>query len=108
LFSSALRTLKIITLAAIAVVFIVFAAGNHEAVSLSLFPLPYAIELPKFLMAIVCVSLGAIFGAIAMSLKHSRARRRFTVEHKRASALENEIKSMRTHAETSPAIDSKI
>ncbi len=107
MFSSAVRTLKIIFLTAIAVVFVAFAAGNHETISLSLFPLPYAIDLPKFLMAIVCVCVGAIAACVAMSLKHSKARRLFVAEHKRVNALENELKTVRSHAGALPAIDSK-
>lgn len=91
----------------IAVLFVAFAAGNHDTVSIGLFPLPYTIELPKFLMAIVCFGMGAFIGCIAMSLRFSSARRQFSAEHKRVAALENELKSARAHAQNLPSLTPK-
>ena len=39
---------------------VLFAIVNREFIAISLFPLPYAIELPKFLLAIICFGAGLL------------------------------------------------
>lgn len=73
---------------------LLFAIVNHEFVAISLFPLPYEIEIPKFLLALACFGVGLLVGGIVMSHKLGRALRLFKKSHERAMALENELKSL--------------
>ncbi len=75
---------------------VLFAIVNREFIAISLFPLPYAIELPKFLLAIICFGAGLLVGGIMMSMKLNRALRVSHKSHQRAIALENELKSLHT------------
>lgn len=75
---------------------VLFAIVNREFITVSLFPLPYELELPKFLIAILCFGAGVLVGGMMMSLKLSRALRVSHRSHQRAIALENELKSLHT------------
>lgn len=96
MFSKLLRTLKLWFAIGLTVLLIAFAIVNREFIAISLFPLPYEIELPKFLVAIACFGAGLMVGGILMSLRLSRALRFYRKEHDRSIALENEIKSLHT------------
>ncbi len=101
MFSKLYRKLKLIAALLITVVFIVFAAVNREFVDISLFPLPYIVEIPKFLMAITCFGAGLLVGGIVMSLKLARMIRMAKKEHQHVMALQNEVTSLhneRQHA----------
>ena len=71
--------------------FLVFAANNHDAIDVGLFPLPYTVTVPKFLFAIACFALGVVFGGFSMNLKLGKSRRLYKSEHRRVMALQNEI-----------------
>jgi uncharacterized integral membrane protein len=71
---------------------------NRDAMTLSFFPLPYEITLPKFLFALLLFALGLLFGITRNSLKLLGARRKATREHRRTAALEEEIAALRTEA----------
>ena len=81
---------------------VLFAIVNREFIAISLFPLPYEIELPKFLVAIICFGTGLLVGGIMMSMKLNRALRVSHKSHQRAIALENELKSLHTQPHELP------
>jgi len=96
------RKLKLWLAMAITLLLILFAAVNHEFVSISLFPLPYQVELPKFLLAIICFGGGLLVGGIIMSARLSRAKRGHNKAAKHAAALENEVKSLHSEQHVLP------
>ena len=70
----------------LAVLIAVFAVSNRESVTLSLWPLPFEIDLPLFLPIMVALLLGLGFGFAFEWLlqgKHRRAARRMDSELKR-------------------------
>lgn len=73
---------------------------NREFIDISFFPFPYAISLPKFLLVIASFAAGLLVGGLLMSSQIGRVKRIYNKEHKRAEALENEVKSLHheTHA----------
>lgn len=79
----------------IAVLFITFAIVNRQAVTLSFFPLPYDVSMPQFLFAILCFALGVVVAGMISSVKMAKLRHRFSHEHKRAVALENELQGIK-------------
>lgn len=87
---------------AFAIWFIIFAASNHDAVTLALFPLPYDIILPKFLFAILCFLAGAMIAGVAVSLKTSDEQRQFKKQRRKIAAMEEEIKIIKAKEPTLP------
>ncbi len=73
---------------------LIFAANNHEAVTLSLFPLPYELRTRIFLLALISFACGVICGSLLMSLRALQTRAQMHHYRKRISALENEIAGM--------------
>ncbi|WP_417830116.1 LapA family protein [Thalassospira sp.] len=70
----------------LAVLIAVFAVSNREPVTLSLWPLPFEIDLPLFLPIMVALLIGLGFGFAFEWLlqgKHRRAARRMDSELKR-------------------------
>lgn len=96
-------TLKFWFAMAITALLLVFAIVNREFIDISLFPLPYAISLPKFLLVIIAFGLGLLVGGMLMSLKISRVLRVYRKEHNRSIALENEVKSLHTEQHVLPS-----
>lgn len=86
----------------ITAILLLFAVVNRELVDISLFPLPYSLTLPLFLMAIICFGAGLMVGGLIMSVKLGRAKRHFRQEHQRVAALENEVKSLHTESYEHP------
>jgi lipopolysaccharide assembly protein A len=74
---------------------VMFAVVNREMVTISLFPLPYSADLPKFLLAILFFTLGIIVGGLMISLKYTRVVRVLKKEHKQVDALKNEVQALR-------------
>ena len=89
-----LRFLKTALITIITIAFLLFAIANREFIHLSLFPLPYAADMPEFLFAILCFALGVIIGGFMVSLKLSRAKRLIALERKRIAALESELSGL--------------
>lgn len=102
MFSRLFRRLKLWFAILLTVLLVLFAIVNREYIAISLFPLPYAIELPKFLLALICFGTGLIVGGIMMSLKLNRALRVSHKSHQRAIALENELKSLHSEQHALP------
>ena len=89
------RTLKLWVAIFISCLFVLFAVVNREIIAISLFPLPYHLDLPKFLLAIICFGAGLLVGGIVMTLKLSRAKSLLRKEHKHVMALQNEVAGAR-------------
>jgi uncharacterized integral membrane protein len=88
---------------ALTALLLLFAMVNYQFVAISLFPLPYEIQLPKFLLAIICFGAGLIVGGLLMSVKLTQAKRIYKREHQRADALENEVRSMHSSTHVLPS-----
>ena len=85
----------------IAILFIGFAIANRGAVSLNLFPLPYDVRLPQFLLALICFAFGALVGRLLLGLSPLRVQRLLKLERQRVEALEHELALLRTRQTTS-------
>lgn len=86
-----MRKVKLLLVVCITLLLLNFAAVNRDFIDISLFPLGYTLEVPKFLLAIVCFGAGVIAGGLVMSLKLNRALRIAKKEHKLVRALQNEM-----------------
>lgn len=72
-----------------------FAIVNRELVAFSLFPLPYILELPKFLFVLILFVLGYLAGALIVGMHVARLKRELKAREKRIAALENEVTARR-------------
>ncbi len=71
--------------------FVVFAVSNRDSMTLDLFPLPYVMELPKFLYAVVFLSIGVLIGWYSCYKKIWRLSALHRKDEVRIAALENEL-----------------
>ncbi|MBU0725045.1 MAG: LapA family protein [Alphaproteobacteria bacterium] len=92
------RIAKILTAAVtipVAILLILFAVSNRETVDLTLWPLPYSVTLPLFLVVLGFLFLGFILGALFMWVEVLRARGHARAEAKRADSAERTLEDLR-------------
>jgi uncharacterized integral membrane protein len=85
-----------IVLALVAVVLILFAISNREAVSVALWPLPALVEMPLYLVLLGTLLLGFIVGELAGWIGGWRWRREARRGRERIAMLEREVEAERT------------
>ncbi|MGH7029435.1 MAG: lipopolysaccharide assembly protein LapA domain-containing protein [Stellaceae bacterium] len=74
-----------------AAVLSLFAASNLEPVSLGLWPLPYLVDAPLYLVVLVALLGGLIVGAAAAWVRGGRCRREVRRCRRRSEALAREL-----------------
>jgi uncharacterized integral membrane protein len=72
---------------------IVFAANNFGPVALDLWPLPYTVELPVFLLIVGMIFLGFLGGLLASWLAGARRRRKGREQRRELKSLQSEKES---------------
>jgi uncharacterized integral membrane protein len=90
-----MKLLSWIVLAIVAVVLILFAISNREAVSVGLWPLPALVELPLYLVLLGTLIVGFTVGELAAWIRGWRWRREARRGRERIAALEREIEAER-------------
>jgi uncharacterized integral membrane protein len=73
------------------VVLVVFAISNRQAVEITLWPLPIAIETRLFLVVLLAIAAGFVFGELVAWLGGRRWRRESREKARRIDALEREL-----------------
>ncbi|MBY0407474.1 MAG: lipopolysaccharide assembly protein LapA domain-containing protein [Rickettsiales bacterium] len=96
------RSFRLISLTVLTLAFVVFAIDNREVAHVSLFPLPYAADMPLFLFALFCFFIGAMCGFISASLKTRRLAALLKHEQKKTAGLQNQLDA--SHAERVTAL----
>jgi uncharacterized integral membrane protein len=87
-----------VTLVAV-VLLIPFAVSNRAPVSLGLWPLPFLVALPLYLLVLSLLLLGFVLGAAAAWLAGRRTRRELRRRRRRVEALERELVAARSQSE---------
>ena len=82
-----------------ALLLIPFALSNREPVTLRLWPLPFLIDLPLYLLVLLLLFAGFIIGAAAMWIAGRRVRRELRRRRRRVEALERELVVARSQLE---------
>jgi lipopolysaccharide assembly protein A len=77
--------------AVVAVVLALFTVTNRAAVSLGLWPLPFAIDLPLYLTIFAALLIGFVAGTLCLWLAGRPARRESRRRGRRIAALEREL-----------------
>jgi len=76
----------------VAAVLALFAVSNRAGVALSLWPLPFLVEAPLYLIALGGALLGFLAGELAAWLAASRRRRELRRQRRHIAALEAELR----------------
>lgn len=97
------RYVKYVVLACVIAVLVVFSTRNSDDLNLSLYPFPYEVQLPTFLLVILACLVG-----YSISLWHSyrvirRLKRELKQSRIREDALRNEVDSLKAEQPPLPA-----
>jgi uncharacterized integral membrane protein len=79
---------------------IAFAVSNRATVSLELWPLPFLIDLPLYLLVLLLLLAGFVTGAATAWITGRRVRRELRRRRRRVEALEGELKAARSELES--------
>ena len=80
-----------------------FAVSNRATVSLGLWPLPFLIDLPLYLLVLLLLLAGFVTGAATTWITGRRVRRELRRRRRRVEALEGELKAARSELESQHA-----
>jgi lipopolysaccharide assembly protein A len=86
---------------ACAILLMLFAVSNRETVSLALWPLPFLVDLPLYLLFFLSLLVGAVIGASAARIAGRGTRRELRRHRRRSEALERELAA--THSQLTHA-----
>ena len=89
------RRLKFIGLGILLLWLAAFAVANRAVVELALFPLPFVLSLPVFLLVWLSVVIGVLLAWLALAGSLFKTRRLASREHKQLMATKNELDSLR-------------
>jgi len=84
-------------LLAFTVLLVSLAVVNRHLVVLSLYPIPYEIELPLYLFSVIFFMLGLFAAGSSGLLRRLAKRRELRRNKKQIHALESELASLRSH-----------
>jgi putative membrane protein len=82
-----------------AILLVPFALSNRELVSLGLWPLPFLVDLPLYLLVLLLLLAGFVIGAAATWIAGRRTRRELRRRRRRVEALERELVAARAQLE---------
>jgi uncharacterized integral membrane protein len=89
---------RAITLAG-AVFVILFAVSNRTTVSIALWPLPFLVDLPLYLLFFLSLLIGALIGVSVAWISGRRRRRELQRHRRRIEALERELSATQSQLE---------
>jgi lipopolysaccharide assembly protein A len=85
-----------------AILLIAFAISNRQPVSLGLWPLPFLIDLPLYLLVLLMLFTGFVIGATIGWVAGRRVRRELRRRRRYAETLERELVAIRSQLATQP------
>ena len=80
-----------------------FALSNREHISLGLWPLPFLVDLPLYLLVLSLLLAGFIIGAVATWVAGRHIRRELRRRRRRVEALERELVAVRSRLDDEAA-----
>ena len=83
------------TMVVVAVFLVLFTISNRPEIIVELWPLPYTLNLPLYLLLLVSAFLGFIAGVIITFFSSGTMRKNFRKAEKKAGNLEKELKKLR-------------
>lgn len=88
-----MKLIRIVLFLAALIVGVSIGLSNRQAVELRLEPIPYAVDLPLFVIIFASIFVGLLIGAAAMWLRDGQVRRRAREAERRSRDLEREAAS---------------
>jgi uncharacterized integral membrane protein len=85
------------------VALILFAVSNRESVSLALWPLPFLVDLPLYLLCFASVVVGSLIGLSAAWIAGRGGRREARRRRRRIESLERELAATQSQLPESDA-----
>ncbi len=85
-----------------AIFLILFAVSNRETVSLALWPLPFLIDLPLYLLFFLSLLIGILIGVSAAWIAGHRDRSELRHRRRRIEALERELAATQSRLKDQP------
>ena len=95
MFSVLGKIIKLLFYALTIALLVTVSVANHDEATLSFFPLPYEVTLPKYLLCILIFLIGLVFGALYYASEILRANRTIRKERKQVEALEQEVTALK-------------
>lgn len=89
---------SILIAAPFALLIVLFAVSNRQTVEIGLFPLPFTLETPLYLLVLAMLGAGVLCGAVLAWLSGHRARATARSASKNAQRLEKELAEVRAAA----------
>ena len=86
-----MRIVYWVLIAVVAIFCAAFAISNRFVISLALWPLPFAIDLPLYLLVFAALLMGFVMGVIAAWLGGRHRRRELRRSRRQIGALEGEL-----------------
>jgi uncharacterized integral membrane protein len=86
-----LKLLRWVLIGLIALILIVFAVANRNVISLTLWPLPVALDAPLYLVVLLTLLIGFLLGELVAWMNGYRWRREARRSAKRVQELEREL-----------------
>ena len=77
----------------------VFAASNRQTVSVGLFPLPFEVDVPLYLLPLLGILFGFLWGAAVMWLSGSNLRRQVAEEKRSKKTMRDNLKDAMRRAD---------
>lgn len=86
-----MRIIKWGGIAILGIAFIIFSLVNRSAVTFSLFPLPFELQAPLFILLYITLFVGVLLGELFALLHGTKLRRQLKASEQRVKALESEL-----------------
>lgn len=86
---------SVLVLLPLSIIVVLFAVSNRAPVTAELFPLPFVMEIPLYLLVLVALLAGLLAGAVLTWVSGHRIRVAARRESKRARQLEKELTELR-------------
>ena len=86
-------------LVVIATFLILFAVSNRDTVSVGLWPLPFLIDVPLYMLSFLSLAIGALIGVATAWIGGHRKRRELGARRRRIGALERELTATQSQLE---------
>lgn len=100
-----MKALKAIIIAIVGITLIAFALSNRTQITLSLFPLPFEIDISVFLLIFLVLIIGVLMGGSVILSYAFSCRRKVREETMRAIALEQEVRSLKAASDITRTIN---
>ena len=86
---------------AVAIFVMLFAVSNRATVPLALWPLPFEIDLPAYLLVLAALLVGFVIGAVGAWIGGYRVRRELWKRRRHIAALERQLAATQSRLESS-------